>query len=317
MQQSLISFHLPDFCVERIQALLPDWQVFNSPDEAVLSETLGAATILVGWRRKAEALCLDQPSALRWIHLWGAGADGMPLAKIRQRGIILTNSSGVHAFPISETVLAMMLSFTRGLHHYLRHQLNQEWHHDLALPEIHGQTIGILGVGAIGREIARLARAFQMRVLGCRRSGEPLPEVDQMYHPASLPDMLPQCDFLVNTLPLTAETFHFIGRDQFQLMRPTAFYINIGRGATTDTAALIAALAENRLGGAGLDVFETEPLPPDNPLWKMANVLITPHNSGPTIYYDKRALAIFLDNLQDFLSGREPRLNRIDPELGY
>lgn len=314
----IVFFHtLSDAHLARIQATVPGWDIIHGKSVDVWQPHLKEAQIVCGWNKQAEQECLQPGTALRWVHNWGAGVDRIPIARLHEAGIVLTNSSGVHPYPISETVFAMMLAFTRKLHVYVRQQLERKWHHAGLRAEMHGKTIGIVGVGAIGTEIARLARAFGMKVLGMRRSGLPLPEVDVMYGRDGLGELLRQSDYVVVTVPLTDETYHMIGAEQFGQMKETAFFVNIGRGATTDTEALLAALRERRIAGAGLDVFEQEPLPPEHPLWGMDNVMITPHSSGSTEHYDDRALELFLRNLQDFAQGKQPSVNRVDPELQY
>ena len=309
---------LPPEHEERVRAAAPGWEVVQGKDSAVWLPHLKDAEIVAGWNRAAAGGWLEAPSSrLAWVHAWGAGVDSFPLAKFRERGVVLTNSSGVHPYPISETVFAMMLAFTRKLHVYVRQQQARMWHHARLGAEMHGRTAGILGVGAIGAETARLAKAFGMRTYGFRRSGGRCEWIDRMCGPAELDELLAAADYIVNALPLTAETAHRIGRPQFARMKPTAFYVNIGRGGTTDTDALIEALREGRIAGAGLDVFETEPLPADSPLWSMENVILTPHSSGSTAHYDRRALEIFLANLRAYIAGEEPGVNRVDLDLQY
>jgi phosphoglycerate dehydrogenase-like enzyme len=233
------------------------------------------------------------------------------------RGIVLTNASGVHAFPISETILAMMLAFARKLHLSIRHQEQRAWKSVGPLGEIHGQTMGVIGVGAIGEETARLGKAFGMKVLGVRRSGAPSPHVDRMYGQDGLDEVLQQSDYVIVTLPLTPETRHLIGQREFMRMKASAYFINIGRGGTVHTEALLDALREGRIAGAGLDVFEQEPLPAASPLWEQENVIITPHNSGATVYYDDRAADIFLANLKAYLHNGRPSINVVDFNKNY
>jgi phosphoglycerate dehydrogenase-like enzyme len=211
----------------------------------------------------------------------------------------------------------MILAFTRKLHVYVRNQQEKKWHHANLGSEMHGKTIGILGIGAIGSETARLAKAFGMKTLGLRRKAIPHESVDRMFDPSELHDLLSHCDYVVNTLPLTDETSHIIGREAFTFMKTDAFYVNIGRGRTTDTAALIDALASGRIAGAGLDVFEIEPLPAESLLWDMENVIITPHSSGSTSQYDNRVVDIFLENLQSYLQVGAPVRNLVDLDMQY
>lgn len=241
----------------------------------------------------------------------------MPLQQLKNHNILLTNTSGVHAFPISETVFAMMLAFTRKIHINIRNQAAHEWCSEGSLSEVHGKTIGIIGVGSIGEEISRLAKAFGMRVLGCRRSGKSSTIVDTMFDMHGLKEMISECDYIVNALPSTKETYRLIGTEEFKSMKPNAFYINIGRGETTDTDALVQALKEKQIAGAGLDVFEQEPLPKEHPLWNFENVIITPHNSGATDFYESRAMDIFIENFKQYLKGKEPSINIVNLDLEY
>jgi phosphoglycerate dehydrogenase-like enzyme len=303
--------------IGQIREVAPEWDIVHGKTAEEWEPHLAQAEILCGWNAKAEEHCLREGSPLRWVHSWGAGVDRIPLDRLEKAGIALTNSSGVHPYPISETVFAMMLGFTRKLHIYVRNQMEKKWHHAGVRAEMHGKTIGIVGVGAIGAEIARLARAFGMKVLGLRRTGEPVPEVDAMYGPDGLHELLRQSDYVVVTVPLTGETYHMFGAEQFRQMKENAFFVNIGRGKTVDTEALVEALRQGRIAGAGLDVFEQEPLPPEHPLWEMENVIITPHSSGSTEHYHERALDLFLQNLRDYVAGKPPSVNRVRPELQY
>ncbi len=305
--------------VEQLKKMAPDWEIICNESRDGYLKHLTDAEIISGWSKSIKSVFLYPGTQLRWIHSWGAGVDTIPVESLRDRGIILTNSSGVHSYPISETVIAMMLSLTRKLHMQMRYQINKEWKPEGSLLEMHGKTIGILGVGDIGIEVARLAKAFGMEVLGYRRSGKPLEGVDKMFEfgPKGLNELLRRSDYVVNTLPLTKETVKIIGKEQFEIMKPTAFYINIGRGRTTDEEALVNALCEGHIGGAGLDVFEKEPLPLESPLWELENVILTPHVSGSTEYYSRRVMDIFIANFIDYLDGKLPEKNRVDLDKGY
>ena len=299
--------------------MAPDWQIICNESSEVYIRHLADAQIISGWGESIKSVLPHTGKELKWIHSWAAGVDTDPLELLKERNIILTNSSGVHGFPISEAVFAMMLALTRKLHIYIRRQFNKEWKHEGGYPEMHGKTVGILGVGNIGLEVAKLAKAFGMTVLGYRRSGLPADWVDTMfeYGEEGLNELLKRSDYVVNTLPLTMETYKVMGREQFDIMKPSAFYINIGRGGTTDEEALINALRDGKIAGAGLDVFETEPLPSDSPLWEMENVIITPHVSGRTEHYAQRVMEIFMSNFRDYLSGKLPQKNRVDLDRGY
>ena len=224
----------------------------------------------------------------------------------------------MHAYPISETIFALMLGLTRKIHTYVRQQLEKKWDNADNNLEIHEKTIGIFGVGAIGLETAKIAKAFGMKVLGVRHSGKAAPYVDQMYTPDKMADVLPQCDFVVITLPLTKETKHLFGAQEFKLMKDSAILINIGRGQIIVEEDLIQSLQNNEIAGAGLDVFATEPLPENSPLWEMENVIVTPHTSGSTEHYTERVIKdIFIPNLKSYLQDGKLDINLVDYKKGY
>lgn len=300
---------------DQLQAMLPGWEIVCDDPGAHVS----TAEILYGWPGNAAGI--ENAAALKWIQVTSAGVDYIPFGLLRERGIYLTTASGVHANSISESIFGIMLGFSRQLFNIHKDQLSKKWNHDYSdkggLTEIHGKTIGIIGAGTVGRETARLAKAFQMRTLGFRRSGEAASHIDQMYGPGGLHELLRQSDYVVNILPYTKDTDKLIGEKEFAAMKPAAVYINVGRGKTTDTAAVIRALETKQITAAGLDCVDPEPLPPDSPLWSMDNVFIGSHNSGGTDRYAERAIEIFMANLRDYLAGKAPGLNLVDYDLQY
>ncbi|MBB3108950.1 phosphoglycerate dehydrogenase-like enzyme [Paenibacillus phyllosphaerae] len=320
MDKIVVVNPVKDHHLDQIRAAAPAFELVASDvrfSEQELLHHLEDATVVVGWNA-VTASFLRQPNArVRWIQHWGAGVEHLPLADIQARDIVLTNATGVHAAPISETIFAMLLAFTRQLHTAIRSQQERSWGKYGELGELHGRTLGIIGVGAIGEETARIAKAFDMRVLGVRRSGLATPNVDRMYDMPQLHELLSESDFVVNCLPHTAETKHIMDKAAFDAMKDASYYINIGRGATTDTAALLQALTDGKLAGAGLDVFEEEPLPADHPLWQMENVIVTPHNAGSTYRYTDRLIDIFTANLEQYAAGITPSINRVELKLGY
>jgi len=277
---------------------------------------------------------LEVAPGLRWFQLHSAGADHVPIAPLLQQGVMVTTSSGIHATPIAEYVLASMLAHRWQVPLWTRCQREHQWpsgRWDLyACPELRDSTVGILGYGSIGREVGRLAQAFGMRVLALRRSagrqdegysvrqtGDPEGAIPaRFFQPDQLRELLAESDYVVVALPSTAETYHLLGEAELRAMKPTAYLVNIARGAIIDEAALVRALAEGWIAGAGLDVFEEEPLPADSPLWDLENVLITPHVAGFSPRYDERAVDLFATNLARYLVG-EPLLNRVDQGRGY
>ncbi|MGC9360425.1 MAG: D-2-hydroxyacid dehydrogenase [Anaerolineae bacterium] len=301
---------------ERIVSLAPEHRLVVTQDRAEIERRLDRIEIAAA--RFPHDLLLRAPR-LRWYQQWGAGADWLRrYPDVRASGLILTNASGVHAIPISEHIIGMALALARGLHAAVRHQVEHRWHRpEGGIRELAGATMLLIGVGAIGSRTARLAKALDMRVLGVRRDpAQGDPHVDAMYGPGDLPELWAQADLVVLTVPLTDETHHMVDEAALRAMPSHAVIINIGRGGTIDQEALVRALQEGWIGGAGLDVFDPEPLSEDSPLWDMPNVLITSHYAGTSPVYNQRALAIFTDNLARYVAG-QPLRNVVDKELGY
>lgn len=255
--------------------------------------------------------------ALRWVQTISAGIPPLVLDALRQRPeVVLTNATGVFDVPIAETVLTYILMIVKRMPEFMAQQQAHRWH-KLPLRELRGLTVGIIGIGGIGTEVAKRCTALGMRVIATRRHPEHgAPYVEALFPPARLHELLAQSDFVVVAVPLTPETAHLINAERLRAMKPDAWLINIARGAVVDEAALIEALREQRIGGAALDVTEEEPLPADSPLWDFPNVILTPHNSWSTPYLEERQKDLFLDNLARYLNG-EPLRNVVDKTLGY
>ncbi|MCE5171916.1 D-2-hydroxyacid dehydrogenase [Paenibacillus profundus] len=302
---------------EHIRAAAPEWSIlFGRPNELDRSVYRDAEVIL-GWCGTAAEECLQQDSKLRWVQLWSSGADYMPFAALQEKGIMLTDAGGVHPVPMAETVFAMLLAFTRGLPWAIRNQQQRSWNKEGHFTELTGKTIGIIGVGHIGTEIARLAQAFGMRVIGVRRSKRSAPYVEAIYSLEELDKVLEESDVVVNVLPKTDRTLRLFDEGRFAAMKAGALFINVGRGTTVETDALVRSLQEGHLGGAGLDVFDIEPLPEDHPLWSMDNVIITPHIGGNTDQLKERVTALFIENLQIYLTQGEPARNVVNYDNQY
>jgi phosphoglycerate dehydrogenase-like enzyme len=258
----------------------------------------------------------DVAPNLRWIQLTSAGADRLLNSGFIEGGIVVTTVSGLHATPIGEFIVGAMLAWAKGLNRTMRAQVKHEWTR-FAPTELFGKTVGIVGWGHIGAEAGRLAKAFGCRVLATRRTASERPDiVDELVPLSDLHGMLAQCDYVVLSMPLTKESRGMIGEAELRAMKPSACLINIARGPVTVEADLIRALREGWIGGAALDVFDQEPLPPDHPFWDMENVMLTPHISGGTGIYNQRAVAIFAANLRRYLEGAALE-NVVDPERGY
>jgi len=253
--------------------------------------------------------------ALRWVHSMGAGVENL-CRDVAGTDIIVTNSH-VHGDVIAEHVMALVLAHGRRLPAALARQVAARWARDGAVGTVvTGRTMGILGLGAIGTELARRAAAFGMRVWGVRRSGAAVPGVERVVPPDGLDEVLRAADVLAITLPFTPETQGLVGARELAMLPRGAFVVNVGRGGIVDETALAGAIQSGHLGGAGLDVFEQEPLPPSSPLWRLPGVIITPHVGGSFPGFLDRAVPFFCDNLRRYLAG-DALLNRVDVARGY
>ena len=309
---------LSDEQLHRIQAAAPNMHVLVTRDLDQIEAILDDIEIAAG---SFPRHLLPRAHNLRWFQHWSAGTDWLlRYPEAVDLDFVLTNASGVHPNPVTEHVLAFLLAFGRGFHRAMRAQARREWiphnqHDDLF--ELEGKTMLLIGAGTIGQRTAQVAVALGMRVLGVRRDPAiAVPGVEATFGPGQLLDLLPEADFVVSIVPLTHETRGMIGERELRAMKPTATLVNVGRGGTVQESALVRALQEGWIAGAGLDVFETEPLPEDSPLWAMENVIITSHYAGVTPRYNERAIPIFLDNLRRYQAG-EPLRNVVDKELGY
>ncbi|HEX6291094.1 MAG TPA: D-2-hydroxyacid dehydrogenase [Herpetosiphonaceae bacterium] len=259
---------------------------------------------------------------LRWIQATSAGI-GQLVKRLdypsRLPNTVLTTASGVHAQPLAEFCLMAMLMFSKDLLRTLRDQARKHWS-QYSVADLEGRTLLIVGVGKIGRELARLGQALRMNVIGIKRSVDGVDPatlfLDQVYGPESLHQLLPQAEYLVLITPHTPQTEQLIGEAELARLPRGAMLINIGRGALVDEPALIAALRSEHLGGAALDVFAEEPLPQSSPLWDLPNVLVSPHSGGTSDRENERIVDLFCDNLARWLAG-EPLRNVFNPQTLY
>ncbi len=278
---------------------------------------------------------LGRASKLKWVQMHVAGIDNLLDHPIMKSDILLTTASGIHATTIAEYVFASILAFNRRVPRMLYYQSRREWPqdrwHPFARPELRGGTLGIVGYGSIGREVGRIARCFGMRVVAAKRSVSQMQDVgyvaqgtgdregtvlDEVFPSERLSEMLGLCDYVVVAVPLTPETKKLIDEAELRAMKPSTYLVNISRGETVDEGALLKALREGWIAGAGLDVFDEEPLPSDSPLYDLENVILSPHVAGFTLRYDERASDLFAENLRRYLAG-DHLLNLVDKARGY
>ena len=316
----MLFYDRPERLLDILQRRAPDAEIACCTDYESLPRMIAAHmpevlyTIRFGgapdYPRQA---ILDQPS-LRWVSVGGSGTDH--LAPWDPGRLTVTNSAGVGAPTMAQYAIAAMLHFSLGLPQFAREQRQRHWEFSSKVGSVEGGTLVILGLGKTGRATARLAKALGMRVLGLRANPAPTPDVDQVHAVSDLHSVLPEADFLLLCLPLTAATRGLMDAQAFGHLKPGAVLIDVSRGGIMRQPALIEALQSGRLGGAALDVFETEPLPPDNPLWGMANVILTPHCSSVYDGWDRRSMDMFCDNLDRWRQGL-PLENVVDPARGY
>ncbi|MCP4536961.1 MAG: D-2-hydroxyacid dehydrogenase [Chloroflexi bacterium] len=253
--------------------------------------------------------------SLEWVQLCSTGFSDNITHQILKGTVTLTNAPGLHTVPIAESVIAAMLDHAKCFKQRKIDQKNREWNR-IKNDELCGRTVLIIGLGKIGKRVAQLCKAFDMRVIGTKRRIEPVENLDTIFPVSELVKHIPQADYVVLALPHTSETENLLGEIEFRAMKGSAYFINIGRGKVIDEPIMINALKEKRIAGAYLDAFVQEPLPETHALWDMENVFIVPHDSHSSPYIGDRMVDIFCGNLKRYVAG-ESLENICDPEKGY
>jgi phosphoglycerate dehydrogenase-like enzyme len=309
---------IPAALVEELRRQFPDLSFLHAEDEEAMVRLI--PTVEVAFSSRLTERAFAAAPALRWVHSPAAGVGAMLFPAMKASPVVLSNSRGMNAVAVAEHALMLMLAAVRRLPDAVRAQSAGRWAADelSGLPSLRGRTLLIAGLGAIGRELARMASGMGMHVIGTRReTSEPVPEgVAAAYGPAQLPDLLPAADVVVLAAPLTADTRGMIGTAELARMKPAAWLVNVARGKLVDEGALIASLKRGTIAGAALDVFEHEPLSPSSPLWSMPNVIVTPHVAGFRADYWEAAAGLFAANLRRYLAG-EAVANIVDKRAGY
>src|SRR5437867_7404181 len=316
-------WNLPEGTDETIAARFPRVRVVRATDAASFRASLPQAHILYTWYFPRELFSLARH--LKWIHTPAAGVDHLLHPSLRQSDLILTNSKGIAGDAMADHIFAMILALARRLPDSVRFQTQQRWGQEVmwSTPPVpfalNGKILGIIGLGGIGLELARRAKAFGMTVIASRRSSTRGPSiVSKVFRADQLGELLAESDFVALTAPLTPETRGMIGAKELRHMKKTAYLVNIGRGEQIEEAALIRALREAWIAGAALDVFQREPLPKNSVLWRLPGLLITPHYAGTYPEHVARATSLFLENLALFLAGKTKKLrNIVDKQRGY
>jgi phosphoglycerate dehydrogenase-like enzyme len=304
---------------ETIRRRWPEMRVVHLPDYERLPEELPDTDIFIGSSLRPDQF--SHARKLKWIHSTAAGVSQLMYPELRNSGVVMTNPSGIFSPPMAEHTMGLMIAMARNFPDSVRYQDQAHWGQqeisDKILTELNGKLLLIVGYGSIGRELARRARAFDMRVWGVTRSGNgDATHVEKLFAVTQLESALPDADYIVLTAPETHETKHLIGAPQIAKMKRGARLINMGRGSLLDEAALVRALEVGVLSGAALDVTAIEPLPSDSPLWKAPRLFLTPHTSGVSDRLWQKETKLLMDLLERWFDGRE-LFNVVDFTRGY
>lgn len=308
-------FKIDGSMLEDIRGTAPGCSIEVANQWEAASEKIAEAEIIFGLPNYGQ---LGMAKKLKWLHIMSAGAEKHnDRSRYANKDTVLTNSSGVYGQPISEHILTLIFTHNRNMELFYRWKNEHKWDKGYKMKDFFDSTVGIIGLGDIGTEVARKSKALGARVLAVKRRVTEKPDfVDELYGEDGIDKLLEQSDYVVLALPTTGKTSGIIAEERINRMKKDAFLVNVGRGALIDQEALIRALREERIGGAGLDVTFPEPLPPESPLWSLPNVIITPHASGSSPSNTKRRFGIFLENLKRHVEGR-PLANVVDFDTGY
>jgi phosphoglycerate dehydrogenase-like enzyme len=317
--QKVLVWNVAPQAIPALQAAAPGVELLLAQDAKQATALAKDADAVLGF---CSADVLAAGPGIRWVQSFSAGVERcVTIPALRERGILLTNMQRVAGPVMAEHVLAMMLAYARGLHFFIPERMAARWTRDLPAPgrmvTLEGKTVLVVGLGGIGVEVAKRAHALGMRVIATRASGRDGPSfVSYVGLPDELGKLAGEADFVVNTVPLTPATTRMFDAKFFAAVKPGAFFVNVGRGQSVVQDDLLAALRSGRLGGAGLDVTDPEPLPADSPLWQMQNVILTPHVSAQSDVDDSLRMAIAIENLRRYVAG-EKMLSVVDVAKGY
>ncbi len=280
-----------------------------------LKEVIEDADVVVTF--PCEASVIQKGKKLKWLQALSVGVDAFPLKELHEKGVIITNGKGVHRIHMAEYAIASMIMLARNIHLMMNNKFHHTWFRKVSQDEIFGATVGILGLGSIGQEVAKKASLMGMRVIGIKNNPAKIPYVDKVAGIEDIKMVFEESDYIINLLPETHKTRKIINKFLFSIMKKEACLINMGRGGTVDEKDMIEALQNGELRGLVSDVFEQEPLPEDSPLWKMNNVVITPHMCGESVKYMDKFMPILQNNLRVYQGGTGNMINLVDLNKGY
>ncbi|WP_152658084.1 D-2-hydroxyacid dehydrogenase [Oceanobacillus sp. CFH 90083] len=313
----LASAELPQENQVHLNKIFPDDDFIfcNNMEEA--EDYLADVEVLITYGTDLTEAVIQKAFKLKWIMVIAAGVDQLPFEELNKRGILVTSAKGIHKAPMSEYVFFVLMLVYRKGKVLIENEKNRVWTRDIHMEEITNKTMLIAGTGILGREIAKIAKAFQMRTIGVSRSGRQVEYFDTNITFKEMDTYLHEADFVVSILPSTPETKGFFQYKHFELMPKHAVFVNIGRGDAVSGEDVLKAIHEEEISHAVLDVFEQEPLPENHPFWEEKNITVTTHLSGVSPHYFDRALDIFSENLKKYKSKNNDMINIVDVKQGY
>jgi len=303
--------------LKKLKEEASDYDIVESIEEA----DKDSIEVILGWSDELIPFIKSDESKVKWIQFAYAGVNALPLKLFAEKNILLTNGSGIHANPVTESTIGLLLGLTRSIAQSVENQRKKQWkdqwENEETAYELAGKTMLIVGAGKIGIQLGNVAKSFHMHTIGINRSGRKIENMDEQYTQKELAEIIHKGDIIVNILPLTKETTHLYDKSMFSKMKEGVIFINVGRGESVDTSALMEALDSGKVRCAGLDVFEEEPLPLNHPLWDYEHVLMTPHIAGRVESYPKYIFPIFMKNFEAYLQGEELPKNLVKLDEGY
>ncbi len=317
MSKIVIYHNYPENLIDKLRKICKDkFEFVVCRNRSQMEQEIENAEVYIGF--KCDMNIINRGKNLKWIQLLSAGVELVPFEEIKNRGIILTNGKGIHKIHMAEYAIASLIMCARSWHRMILNQAEGKWERSIPQYEIYGTTLGILGLGSIGSEIAKKASFFGMKVLATKNKNEAVEYVNQLYPPDQIEEIFKKSDYIINLLPATELTKGFINEKYFNILKEGACFINIGRGKTVNQLDLIKALESGKIRTAVLDVFENEPLPKESPLWTLSNVILTPHICGDSYgKYEEKALEIIQINMEAYIQDKSKMKNIVDFKMGY
>jgi phosphoglycerate dehydrogenase-like enzyme len=314
-------WHAPAWLRERLQSEFPQLKVLQLPNYDRVPEEIADTDVFIGWFLRPEQFVAAKK--LKWIHSPAAAVHQLMFPEVVGSSVLVTNSTGVHGPVVAEHALAVLLALAKRLPQAMRYQAKKKWSQEQLWQErprpreVDGATVAVIGMGVIGSEFTRRAKALGMKVLAVRENpGKGTGGADEVFGPSQIDEVVPRADYVLLCTPVTPATTHIMNRARLKKMKPDAYLINVARGTLIDEPDLLEALRNRTIAGAALDVFEEEPLPEQSPFWELDNVLITPHTAAVTERLWERHFHLIVENLNRFMAGK-PLLYEVDKRRGY